>query len=161
MSENIEKETAPLLATLEPGEPLISKDVAEKYEKYVAEVKSSAEAEPEAAVAEPVVAEEVVDNNVISSETVDKPSKPKKPALAPVADGVLGSSKANKPDKVTAVVDEKPTVAIHSTRNVSWNGVGKVSVGYNIVTKSAADKWLTRGHIRLATPEEVAKEYNK
>jgi hypothetical protein len=156
MSEKIEKETAPLLATLEPGEPLISKDVAEKYEKYVAEVKSSAEAEPEA-----VVAEEVVDNNVISSETVDKPSKPKKPALAPVSDGVVGSSNANKPDKVAAVVDEKPTVAIHSTRNVSWNGIGKVSVGYNIVTKSAADKWLTRGHIRLATPEEVAKEYNK
>jgi hypothetical protein len=31
--------------------------------------------------------------------------------------------------------------------------------GYNIVTKEQADKWLTRDHTRLATPEEVAKEF--
>lgn len=50
-------------------------------------------------------------------------------------------------------------VAIYSSRNVSWQGVGKVSKGYNIMTKDKADKWLTRDHTRLATPEEVAKEY--
>jgi hypothetical protein len=39
--------------------------------------------------------------------------------------------------------------------------VGKVYRGYNIVTKEQADKWLTRDHIRLATPEEVAQEFGR
>jgi hypothetical protein len=51
------------------------------------------------------------------------------------------------------------TVAIHSTKNVNWGGVGKVTKGYNIVSKEQADQWLTRRHIRLATPEEIAQEY--
>jgi hypothetical protein len=162
MSENIENKVEPLLATLSEGEPLISKEQSENFKDIIEEIKKEDVKEAvEEKATEPVLAEEENANNIISSEIVDKPSKPKKPALAPVANGVVGSSNANKPDKVAAVVDEKPTVAIHSTRNVSWNGVGKVSAGYNIVTKSAADKWLTRGHIRLATPEEVAKEYNK
>lgn len=56
--------------------------------------------------------------------------------------------------------DEKyDKVAIYSSRNVSWQGVGKVSKGYNIMTKDKAEQWLTRDHTRIATPEEVAKEY--
>ena len=54
----------------------------------------------------------------------------------------------------------KERVAIYSERNVNWTGVGKVIRGYNIVSKDQADKWLTRNHIRLATPQEVAKEYD-
>jgi len=54
---------------------------------------------------------------------------------------------------------EKETVALHSTRNVLWEGVGRVETGYNIVKKSVAEQWLTRSHIRLATPEEIAREY--
>jgi hypothetical protein len=54
---------------------------------------------------------------------------------------------------------KEKTVAIHSTRNVTWNGVGKVYRGYNIVDEETAEKWLTRDHIRIATPQEVAKEY--
>lgn len=85
------------------------------------------------------------------------------PAIVPVADGVIGTGKTTKKKKSapkkgdTSPVEEK--VAVHSTRNVSWTGVGKVYRGYNIVTKSAADKWLTRDHVRLATPEEVAQEF--
>jgi hypothetical protein len=50
-------------------------------------------------------------------------------------------------------------VALYSSRNVFWDGVGRVSKGYNIMTKDKADKWLTKDHTRIATPEEVAKEY--
>jgi len=67
----------------------------------------------------------------------------------------------DKPAK-TLKVEKKPTektVALLSTRNVSWNGVGKVEIGYNIVTEEQAEKWLTRNHITLATPEDVAKGY--
>jgi phage I-like protein len=75
-------------------------------------------------------------------------------------------------EKVFDVAEEKPakaaktekklaekTVALLSTRNVNWNGVGSVQVGYNIVTEEQAEKWLTRNHITLATPEDVAKGY--
>ena len=57
--------------------------------------------------------------------------------------------------------ESKKTVAVHSTKNVSWSEVGKVYRGYNIVTPQQAEKWLTRNHIRLATPEEVAKEFGR
>lgn len=55
--------------------------------------------------------------------------------------------------------DEK--VALYSSKNVSWHGVGKISKGYNIVTKSVSEKWLERDHVRVATPEEVARSFGK
>ena len=55
----------------------------------------------------------------------------------------------------------KEKVAIFSQGNISWNGVGTLEKGYNIVTKEASVKWLTRKNVRLATPEEVAKHYGK
>jgi hypothetical protein len=66
-----------------------------------------------------------------------------------------------KTDKVLKLENEKNTVAIHSSKNVSWPGVGKVLKGYNIVTKPISEKWLQRDHIRIATPEEVAKDFGK
>ena len=66
-----------------------------------------------------------------------------------------------KTDKVLKTENEENTVAIHSSKNVSWPGVGKVLKGYNIVTKPISEKWLQRDHIRIATPEEVAKDFGK
>ncbi len=86
-------------------------------------------------------------------------------ALAPVADGAIGSAKVAKAPKPAPVAKSKKAavkedkVAIHSERNVSWEGVGKIYRGFNIVSKDAADKWTTRSYVRLATPAEVAKEY--
>jgi len=87
-----------------------------------------------------------------------------KPGLAYVANGVLGSTKVAKSEPkpvVKKAAKKEETVAVYSSRNVTWNGVGKVYTGYNIVSKSAADQWVKRDHIRLATPEEVAREYGK
>lgn len=81
-----------------------------------------------------------------------------------VGDGAIGVAAAKPaPRKVTAKKAEpkKEKVAIHSTKNVTWSGVGKVYTGYNIVDADEAEKWLTRNHIRRATPEEVAKEFGK
>jgi len=50
-------------------------------------------------------------------------------------------------------------VAVYSDRNINWNGVGQIQKGYNIVTKEASEKWLTRKAVREATPTEVAKHY--
>ena len=85
-------------------------------------------------------------------------------ALGAIAEGVIGATTAAvaAPRKKNSKSQEKKeTVAIHSTKNVTWSEVGKVYRGYNIVEKDAADKWLTRSHIRMATPEEVAKEFGK
>lgn len=87
------------------------------------------------------------------------------PAVGIVANGVIGSTVTKveplkrRSEKKSGTKEE--TVAIFSTKNVTWSEVGKVYRGYNIVSKSAADKWLTRNHVRLATPEEVAKEFGK
>jgi hypothetical protein len=85
-------------------------------------------------------------------------------ALGSVAEGVIGATTAPKtPEKKKTAKPEskKDKVALYSTKNVTWSEVGKVYRGYNIVDKDAAEKWLTRSHIRVATPEEVAKEFGK
>lgn len=52
-------------------------------------------------------------------------------------------------------------VAVYSSKNLFKYGVGKLLVGYNIVTKDASDFWLTHEAVRIATPEEVAQAYNR
>lgn len=66
-------------------------------------------------------------------------------------------------DPVTGPVIENPKekVAIYSNGSIYWNGVGSLEKGYNIVTKEASVKWLTRKNVREATPQEVAKHYGK
>lgn len=56
---------------------------------------------------------------------------------------------------------DKEKVALWSSSNVRWTGVGSLSKGYNIINKEAAEKWLTRNGVREATPEEVATHYGK
>lgn len=83
---------------------------------------------------------------------------PKAPeqALGFLRSGAIGSMAADGPKPSDAKnVDNSDKVAIHSTKNVSWPEVGRVFRGFNIVTKAAADKWLSRDHIRMATPDEL------
>ena len=63
--------------------------------------------------------------------------------------------------KAKKVDNPKEKVAIYSKGNIHWNGVGTLEKGYNIVTKEASVKWLTRKNVREATPQEVAKHYGK
>ena len=70
--------------------------------------------------------------------------------------------------KEKAVLDNTPKikdiveqVALYSDRNIHWNGLGALSVGYNIVSKEASEKWITRKAVRIAQPEEVASYYGK
>ena len=129
----------------------------------------------EAPVYEAPVVEEPVEETIVETPVVEEPvqavveapayeAPEEVQALGSVADGVIGATTAVKaaPRKKNAKSEEKKeTVAIFSTKNVTWPGVGKVYRGYNIVDKDAAEKWLTRSHIRAAAPEEVAKEFGK
>jgi hypothetical protein len=124
------------------------------FERAAAE--ALAFAEPEVAVAETPV------EPVVEAPVYQAPEEVQ--ALGSVSDGVIGATTAPKaPEKIKTpkARKEEETVAINSTRNVSWPEVGKVYVGINIVPKSVADKWLTRSHVSPATPEEVAKEFGK
>ena len=86
-------------------------------------------------------------------------------SVGPIETGAIGVTKSTpkkKTVKAAAPKKEKEvTLAVHSTRNVVWEGVGKIAKGYNILPKAEADKWLTRSHVREATPEEIAREYGK
>lgn len=55
--------------------------------------------------------------------------------------------------------EDMDKVALYSFRNIFWQEVGRLSKGYNIVSKAKADKWLTMEDVRLATPEELLREY--
>jgi outer membrane biosynthesis protein TonB len=118
-------------------------------------------------VEEAVKAEEPVKEEAKAevAEVVSAPEKPKEVrGLGPVENGAMGSTtfvKKEEKKPVAKKVDKKETVAVYSTRNVTWNGVGKVYIGYNIVSKEASELWLKRDHVRLATPEEVAKEFGQ
>lgn len=64
-------------------------------------------------------------------------------------------------ERKVAAQAPKEKVALFSKGNIYWNGVGSLEKGYNIVTKEASVKWLTKKSVREATPAEVAKHYGK
>jgi hypothetical protein len=124
---------------------------AEEHDHVEAPV-VEAPAEP---VAEPVVEAPVVEA-VVEAPAAEEPVQ----ALGFTETGAIGSMAADGPKAViTQSVDLSEKVALHSTKSIRWEEVGSLSKGYNIVTKAQADKWLTRGHVRIATPEEVQKAF--
>ena len=77
---------------------------------------------------------------------------------------VIASFHPNDPKKEEAKEKkqkESEKVALYSTRNIHWNGLGDLSVGYNIVSKEASEKMVTHKCVRIASPEEVASYYGK
>ena len=165
--ENTNKVTPAVLAE---GEAVIPAEKVEEFKTLVEEVvEAVAVAEkvvPEAIITKPTitVAEEVVDNNVVSSAS-KRTNTPSDLAagLTGVAGGVIGTGAVKRKPVAKKEAEKKDAkeVAIHSEKNVSWAGVGKVYRGYNIVTKAQAKEWLTKSYIRTATPEEVAQEFGK
>lgn len=170
-NEDVVEETPVILARLEDGEPIISPEKAEEFKVIVEEIVAEKAEEVKESVVEeltvkevkPVVAEEP--KNVISSGSQRISRTPADVAgITAVANGVIGTGKVTPKPKNVVKQQDKPEVekvAVYSSKNVTWTGVGKLYRGYNIVTKEAADKWLTRDHTRLATPEEVAKEFGR
>jgi len=106
-------------------------------------------------VAEPVIEAPVVEA-VVEAPAAEEPVQ----ALGFTETGAIGSMAADGPKTVIEQsVNLSDKVALHSTKSVRWEEVGAIAKGYNIVTKAQADKWLTRGHVRIATPEEVKKAF--
>jgi hypothetical protein len=136
--------------------PFKTHDVEDQASVEAPEVEAPVEhvAEP---VAEPVVEAPVVEAPVVEAPAAEEPVQ----SLGFTETGAIGSMAADGPKRNLrpASVDLSEKVALHSTKSVRWEGVGSISKGYNIVTKAQSDKWLTRPHVRIATPEEVKKAF--
>jgi hypothetical protein len=104
---------------------------------------------------------ETTEGGVIGSSSTNRKATKRAGSIGKTNNGAIGSVKVDrqnsKVEKQTA--PKKETVAIFSTKNVSWQGVGSVAKGFNFVSKEKSEKWLTRNHVRPATPKEVAEEY--
>lgn len=105
---------------------------------------------------------ETEEENVIGSKTIVTEKRVPVSNTRPNENGVMtvGSADTFK-NKEFKAEDETPEgkIAVFSDKNMNWVGVGGIKKGYNIVTKEAAEKWLTRKGIREATPQEVASHY--
>lgn len=158
-NEDVVEESPIVPAVLTEGEPVISEEMAEKYQEFVDTLKEKIEAEE----VKPVVVEEPKDVITSGSQRPGKKSE-EVAGITAVANGVIGTGSVKPKPKNVVKQQDKPEVekvAIYSSKNVTWTNVGKVYRGYNIVTKDQADKWLTRDHVRIATPQEVAQEFGK
>ena len=106
-------------------------------------------------VAEPVIEAPVVEA-VVEAPAAVEPVQ----ALGFTETGAIGSMAADGPTKeINLDVNLSGKVALYSTKSVRCEEVGTLNRGYNIVTQKQADKWLTRSHVRTATPEEVKKAF--
>jgi len=140
------------------------------FSEYKAKMQDNVESPVVEPVVEAPVAEAVVEAPVVEAPVVEAPVA-EAVVEAPAAEepvqslgftktGAIGSMAADGPKNTPKPeVDLAEKVAIHSTKSVRWEEVGSISKGYNIVTKAQADKWLTRGHVRTATPEEVQRAF--
>lgn len=102
---------------------------------------------------------DIITNSVARGK--NKGGKVEKQVVGLVANGAIGTAKVTvvpKEDKAKEI-KKKEKVAVHSTRNVFWPGVGKLIKGYNIIERDKLEQWLTRSHVREAAPEEVAREF--
>ena len=154
MSEELNNELS--TSMVDAGNSVFPQDNTPVVEEEIAKV------EEPVVVEEPVLAPETTSTDAITTPRFEKSSEEVQ-AVGSVANGAIGvTSTKPEPKKASSKpTAKKETVALYSTKNVTWSGVGKVYRGYNIVDKAIADKWLTRDHIRIATPEEVAKEFGK
>lgn len=149
--------------------PVEEKAAPKKRTAKSTAAKKVAESAPE--IIDASIEEAVVDDKTEDGQTViTGPKKAKAPRRSNTnanADGVVSSNAAdyalNKKQQLQEkkVEKEREKVALWSASNVRWTGVGSLSKGYNIITKEAAEKWLTRNGVRQATPEEVATHYGK
>ena len=145
--ETVEETVEEVLETIE--ETLDNS--VEALEESIADLKQKSKGMPEAD-----------ENNVIGSSRTTAKGGKKFGSITETENGAIGSGAASRSPKVKAVEPKtikKETVALFSTRNVLWEGVGEIKKGYNIVDKTKAEEWLKRDHVRTATPEEVAEEY--
>lgn len=105
-----------------------------------------------------------VEETKVEAPVVEEVIEKEVPNLAYTENGAIGSgtNKGIKP-KAAAPVKEtsKPEkVGLFALNNVYSEEAGKITIGYNIVSKKASEWWLAnRKDVRLATPAEIAEAF--
>lgn len=101
----------------------------------------------------------IIKEVVLEENTIKAPEPTQEaPSLVSVADGVIGTGKVKKEapkPKLASKEGTVSTVALFASRNISWNGLGKLVKGYNLVPAEAAKQWLTLDSVKAVTPEEI------
>lgn len=108
--------------------------------------------------------EELAPEPVLVEPTVEPVVVPEPEVVAPapvVEEVVVPKVETEKPKTSKKSKSDAETVALYSTHNLHQSKHGDLVIGYNIVAKEKADFWLRSKKVRLATPEEVAKHFNK
>lgn len=133
----------------ESAEESVVDEVVAKAESIAADIKTKAKGMPE-----------TDGENVIGSSRTTAKGGKKSGRIVSTTNGAIGSGAADRSPKIKAEAVEEPAkTAVFSEKNVLVDGLGKINKGYNIFPKDVATKWLDKSFVRLATPEEVAKEY--
>ena len=101
----------------------------------------------------------IIGSDKTIKEKINKVSNAKMDNNGVTTVGSADTFKDKKFETASKTSEMKNKIAVFSEKNVSWYGLGNISKGYNIVTKEAAEKWLTRKGIREADPKEVAAHY--
>lgn len=140
---------------IDTDDVIVEEAIEAPVEEAPASVVEETVAEEPEVVVEPVIEEVVPEPTVIvAPEPVESA-----PAITSVEDGVIGTGKVSKkapaPKAPKKPVIEGEMVAVFASRNIQWQGVGKLSKGYAIVSKEEAEKWVTLAAVRLATPQEI------
>lgn len=156
----IEGEDTESLDTVETTEEVLEVPIEDMVQSETKSEKKAKDLNLEASVSEDTEDDVAEEKGVISSKTTNSKGGKKKAALTANNSGVIssGSVVESKPAKKSKLAKEVKKVAIFSTKNVTWNGVGKVYRGYNFVPENQADKWLSRDHVRSVAPEEISRE---
>jgi cell division protein FtsN len=86
--------------------------------------------------------------------------KPKTTAKKTTTKKTTSTTKTSTTSKSTKEEKAPSQVAVYSDGKLSHPALGRLTKGYNIVSKEQADEWMkVSTKVRLATPEEVASAY--
>lgn len=74
----------------------------------------------------------------------------------------ITTKKSRKPRAKPVVQPvESDKIILVSEGNVNWPGVGSLKVGFNVVSKTAAEKFVTLKKVREASVDEVKEYYGR
>lgn len=110
----------------------------------------------------------MTNDNVIRNARFDQPKVEAEEAINDDGAGaiIMGKNGATqKPSRKKAPV-KKPEIEddkalVWSDGNLNWSGVGTLKVGFNVVSKESAEKWVTLRKVRNASVEEAKEYYGK
>jgi len=74
---------------------------------------------------------------------------------------LVGQAQNRGKGRIRGPSDGPKKVVVHSRKNASWAGVGRVYRGHNIVTEDQALRWLQKSFIRASEEDEVLQEFGR